>query len=312
MRIKILTPLGLSLVLTLIPLQAHAAERIATTFSNGSFFLKEGALNSGWSPITSGVSIGSISLSGDYIGLIDTGGANPNSLSIKSPAWNSPWEPVHTHTAKKVVTTQTSDGNYRILVLQTNGSVVMKDGAWNSGYWSGTLATGVKDVVLGGDNVGVIMENKDFKAKRLVPGQFSHPNNVEWKTVANHASEAVMTDTWVAVLVNGQVIAKDRGIDSWWYGASIYDYATSVQAAGNRICATTKPNWGTRIEVQCKEGALSAVPVLTYVGASKFKINANRFLAMKANGQVEAMEGTLTQNSGWMPIATGAKDIGLN
>jgi hypothetical protein len=286
----------------------RAAPRIGVKFTNGDLYLKEGGapFSGTWRQLTSGVNIGDTSFAGDYMALVNEGNSQ-KMVMLKQPAWNSPWDYINLQsggsTTKKIAMTKTSDGNYRIVILQTDGSVVMKDGAWNSGYWSGTMeASGVTDVVVGGDNVGIIKSNGDFKAKRLTPGQFSHPNNVAWQVVAKSVSKAAMTQDRVAVLTGSNVRAKDGGISGAWQAGVIYSHASSVEVTGNRICAITNPG---QLRVECKEGSLTAAPKLVYLNAVEFKTSGDYFLARKANGNVEAMQGNINQNTGWYWVNIG-------
>lgn len=291
--------LALTITLT-FPAKALAVDRIGVVFNNGDLYVKEGPHYAEWKQLTSGVDIGSINMIGNYISVIDKGGSNPHTLSLKDPLLTSTWEMIHMHNAKKVAMTKLSNGLYRIVILQTDGTVVMKDGVWNSGYWSGTLGAGVKDIVVGGDNVGVIMTNGDFMAKDLSPETTSHPNNVPWLLIAQNITEAAMTNDRLAVLKEGAVIAKEGGVNGQWYSSPIYEYASKVRLASDRICAITNPG---QLRVECKEGALSAQPVLTYLDAVDFKITPNRFMALKSDGRAEVMDGTLSRNGGWNFVA---------
>lgn len=307
--------LALTLALTLVPLQAHAEERIGVKFNNGNLYVKPGPVTAAWQQLTSGVSIGDFDLAGDYISLINTGGGNPNTMMLKQPSWNSPFNYVHLNTASKVAMTKTSDGLYRIVILQTNGSVVMKDGAWNTGYWSGTLeASGVTDIVVGGDNVGIIKSNGDFKAKKLTPGQFSHPNNTAWQLVATDVDEAAMTNTRMAILSGGAVYAKEGGITSpWAYNKGIlFDYALNVFLSDSKLCARTEPNWEGSKVLQCSEGSVSNWTKYVYVNLKDARLNQERILVLANDNSVQVLEGSLTYNSGWRTIATQANKIELN
>lgn len=305
----------LALSITLLPLRAHAEERIGVKFNNGNLHVKPGPVSAPWQQLTSGVSIGDFDLVGDYISLINTGGGNPNTMMLKQPSWNSPWDYVHLNTAAKVSMTKTSNGQYRIVVLKTDGSVYMKDGAWNSD-WIGTIeVSGVSKVVLGGDNVGLIMNNGDFKAKRLTPGQFTNPNSVAWQLVALDVNEAAMTDTRIAIRRVGAIFAKEGGISAPWFNNNnvIISYATNVRLAGDKLCATKDPAWqGNALYVECQQGSFGSQSVATYGEPTDFQISQTRFLALKPNGTVEVMEGSLSRNSGWRTIATQANGIALN
>jgi hypothetical protein len=304
--------LVLTVSLSLTPL-AHAEERIGVQFSNENLYLKSGSVTSPWNQIASGVSIFEYDLAGDYISVINSGGGNPWTAMLKQPSWNSPWNYLHLNNAGHVYMTKTSNGQYRIVIVQTDGSVVMKDGAWNSGYWSGTIVpSGASSVVLGTDNVGVRMTNGDFKVKRLVPGQFSHPNNVEWQLVATNVDSAAMSDTRIAVAQSHLVWAKEGGITAPWNQAPIFDAANLVRLAGDRLCAIR-----TDSKVECKEGSLSSEPKFTADNILGFELSKTRFLALHnysggGGGTVDVMEGSLNQNSGWRTIATGAIAIELN
>lgn len=296
------------LIMFLLPGNVLAADRVGVVLTNGDLYAKEGPRNAEWKQLTSGVDIGDFDFTGDYIGVVDkTPGPNANMFSVKEPLLTSTWNFVHLNNAKKTAISKLSNGLYRIVVLTTTGEVYMKDGVWNSGYWSGTVATGVKDIVVGGDNVGVIMTNNDFKAKQLTPGQFSHPNNASWLLVAQNVTEAAMTNDRVAVLIAGAIIGKDGGVGGQWYGENnIFVNATAVRLAGNKICAITFSS----VVVQCKEGSLSADPVYTYtttggVVVSDFRVASNRFMALNSNGDSYVMDGTLTGNNGWSFVTTG-------
>lgn len=302
------------LCLVFVPvLNVAAEERIAVKFTNGDLYLKEGGIpfSGTWRQLTSGVNVGDVSLAGDYMALVDEGNSQ-KTVTLKQPAWNSGWNFIDLEstiggTTKKVAMTKTSDGLYRIVILRSNGSVVMKDGAWNSGFWSGTLeASGVTDIVVGGDNVGIIKSNGDFKAKKLTPGQIGHPNNVSWLLVAQSVTKAAMTQDRVAIVSGGNVQAKEGGVTGAWQNTGlapgIFSFASSVELSGNRLCAITNPS---QLRVECKDGSFLNSGKMVYLDAVDFKISGDRFLALKANGDAEAMKGSLTQNSGWFFVNIG-------
>lgn len=304
---KIITLLVVVMAVILLPGNALAVDRVGVVLTNGDLYAKEGPRYAEWKQLTSGVDIADFDFAGDYIGVVDkTAGPNANMFSVKDPLLTSTWNFVHLNNAKKSAIAKLSNGLYRMVVLTTTGDVYMKDGVWNSGYWSGTVATGVKDIVVGGDNVGVIMNNNDFKAKKLTPGQFSHPNNTTWQLVSTGITGAAMTNDRVAVLKAGAVRAKDGGVTGAWNSSNIYDNATAVRLGGDRICAITFSS----IVVQCKEGGLSASPIYTYTTTggklvSDFRVTSNRFMALNSNGDSYIMDGTLTNNNGWGFVTTG-------
>jgi hypothetical protein len=301
----------------LFPLSASALDRIAVTFTNGDLYLKEGPVNAVWRQETSGVNLGNYSLSGNRISLYDAGGVNKE-VAIKEPAWNSPWNwayitnsGVPGSDATKALVCQLSDGSYRLLVLRSDGSVVMKDGPWNTGWWSSTLQPSsgtVSDIVIGGDNIGVIMSDGTFEAKQLTPGKFSHPNNTPWLTVATNVTSASMSTGLVAYRDNlNNVYAKEGGPNDTWFlnntnsPAIIYDNAAELRVAGERLCVLKINN-----NVECKENFLGSPSKLTYMSANKVEITSNRVAVTTTGNNAYLLEGPLAgPNSGWQQIGAG-------
>jgi hypothetical protein len=300
---------------------AGATDRIGVTLNDGNLYVKDGAANGPWHQQTSGVSIGGFSLNGDRIALLDQG-TSMKTVSVKEPAWNSPFNATYftdgsQPAATKALVSKLSDGQYRLLVLRADGSVVMKDGPWNTAWWSGTLQPSsgtVSDIVIGGDRIGVIMSNGDFEVKQLTPGQFSHPNNTPWQTVANNVTSASMTNNRIAIVTEGAVIVKDGDINAQWYQNIVISYASKVEVAGDRICAIKNPGWSGQINIECKEGGLTSLPVqVNQNSPSDFSLNATRVLVLRTSGVAELLEGSFNgPNSGWQTITTGATGVELN
>lgn len=307
---KLLLVISLIFVLAtlIIPLRATAAERITATLTSDNLYLKEGPVNATWQQLTSGVGIIGPSLAGDRISILDDTSSN-KTVSIKEPAWNSPWNMTHwgAPLATDQVVSQLSDGQYRLLVLRADGSVVMKDGPWNTGWWSGTIEpSGVARIAIGGDRIAVIMTNGDLKVKHLTPGQFSHPNNVSWTLVSNNVFHAEMTNTRLATTdTDMNVYAKDGDLTAPWFGdkAKIYDNINNIYAlhlGGDRICVH-KMNGS----VECKEGGLGTGSILTF-SCGEPKANATRVAVIACDTNAYVLEGSLHgPNSGWQWIGTG-------
>lgn len=297
-----------------LPTQASALDRIGATLTNGDFYLKEGPYNAGWRQETSGVTIGNFSLSVDRISLFDQGDTG-KAVSIKEPAWNSPWNRAYwtdgsTPAASKALVSQLSDGQYRLLVLRTDGSVVMKDGPYNTGWWSGTVeSSSVSDIVIGGDRIGVVMSNGDFKVKQLTPGQFSHPNNTVWDLEAIGASpnKVALTNTRIAYIDSGNnAYVKEGATNAPWFGgkAVIHSLSGRVRLAGNRVCSL---GTGARAGViECKDGALDASPVQVYSSdATDVKVTVNRVAVVTSANNALLLEGSIYgANSGWLTVGT--------
>src|SRR5437868_2185228 len=134
----------LGLIILVLPLRVNALDRIAVTLTNGDMYLKEGPVNAGWHQETSGVNISGLSLAGDNRIAFLNQGNSQKPVTLKEPYWNSQWNWVYftdggVPAATKALVSQLSDGSYRLLVLRADGSVVMKDGPWNTGWWSGTI-----------------------------------------------------------------------------------------------------------------------------------------------------------------------------
>jgi hypothetical protein len=306
-----------------LPLQAAAMDRIGVTFTNGDLYIKEGPINSAWHQETSGVNIGNYSLSGDRMSLLDVGNSQ-KPVSIKEPSWNSQWNWTYFSdggqpNASKQLVSKLSNGQYRLLVLRADGSVVMKDGPWNTGWWSGTIeASGVSDIVIGGDRIGEIMNNGDFKVKQLTPGQFSHPNNTSWNLEATGASagKAAMTNNRLAYInSSNQIQVKDGGLTDSWSQAGpgyIFDTASKVLLSANRICVLRTDNI-----VLCKDGSPGASAVKVYNNATDMSLsqsNSNRIVVMTSDHSAYALEGSIYgANSGWQFVGIGnIASIGTN
>lgn len=306
---RLLSLLGVAAisVLLFVPLQASALDRIVATFTNGDAYLKEGPTYATWEQMTAGVTIGNLSLAGDWISLVNAGDSPNNEVSVKQPNWDSPWEWTTwgTPTNTKALVSKLSNGEYRQLVLRNDGSVTIKDGTWNSGWWSGTVeSSGVTDIVIGGDNIGVIMSDGTFKAKQLTPGKFSHPNNTPWSNLASNVSEAVMSNDWIAVKdSSNNVYAKAGNVNAPWYGnhAVIYDNASKVRVSSQRLCVVKVDT-----SVECKQGALGASSKLTYSSATDVKVSSTRFVVTTSAHNAYVLEGNLYgANSGWNFIGIG-------
>ncbi len=292
---------------------AQAIQRIGVVLGDGNFYVKEGPTFAGWTKLTSGVDIGGIELVGDRIAVLDWGGG-VDDVSIKEPLVGSQWLPVFYglgNDANKMLVSHLSNGDYRLLVLKTDGSVVMKDGPWNASWWSGTIATGVEDIFIGDDSIGVINSNGDFLAKQLTPGQFSHPNNVSWNLVATDAATAAISSVRVAYIDStGNLYAKRGGITAQWFNnkAVIYDNAAQVETVGNRLCVI-KFNY----DAECKQGGLDAPSLLVAEDIADLRLGAI-ILLLENSGWVSYRSGYL-YDGGPTPtgsLAQGAIGIALN
>jgi hypothetical protein len=310
------------LAIITLPLQASALDRVAATFTNGDAYLKEGPINAPWHQETSGVDIGNYSLSGNRISLLDQGNSQ-KFVNVKEPSWDSPWNGVYwtdggAPAATKALVSQLSNGQNRLLVLRADGSVIMKDGPWNTGWWSGTIEpSNVSDIVIGGDRIGVIMNNGDLKVKQLTPGQFSHPNNTAWdiETTGATAGKASMTNTRIAYIdSNNNVFIKEGSTTAPWFGnkTTIHSLSSRVRLAGNRVCSL---GMGIRTGVvECKDGSLDRIPTQVYNNdATDVKITQTRIGVVTTSSNAYLLEGSIyAANSGWQRIAGNATSLELN
>jgi hypothetical protein len=303
------------LAVVAMPLQAGALDRLGVTLTNGDFYLKEGTVNSAWHQETSGVNIGNYSLSGDRISLLDQGNTQ-KFVNIKEPGWNSQWNATYFSDgsqpfASKQLVSKLSDGQYRLLVLRDDGSVVMKDGPWNTGWWSGTVEpSNVADIAIGGDRIGVVMNTGEFKVKQLTPGKFSHPNNTSWDVEATDASanKVAISSTRIAYIdANNNAYVKEGATNSQWFGNKtvIHSLSNRIRLAGNRSCSL---GMGIRAGVvECKEGALDSLPVQVYSSdASDVKVSTSRVGVVTTGNNAYVLEGSLHgANSGWQMLGLG-------
>lgn len=289
----------------LAPLPASALDRIGVTFTNGDMYVKEGLVNAGWNRMTGGVSIGNFSLSDTRMSIVDTGAPNP-AVSIKEPGVGSQWQATYYGSgftpATKALVSKLSNGQYRLLVLLSNGNVLMKDGPYNTGWWSGTVATSASDIMIGGDNIGVVTTGGTFEAKRLTPGQFSHPNNTPWVTESTNVTAAAMGGDMIAFKGSNNVVyAKQASLTTGW--AFMYDNVSKIRTNGQRICVIKVGNY-----VECKQGGLSGTSVRVYDQASDVQLNeaGTRIAVLTATNNAYLLEGTLYgANSGWQFFGMG-------
>lgn len=314
-RIVLTLNLIFCLAIVAFPAQTFAADRIMTILTNGDAYLKEGGINSGWRQLTAGVSIGSLSLSGDRMTVFDQGSPN-KTVSIKEPAFNSQWDATYygsSPSASKALVSQLSNGQYRLLVLRADGSVIMKDGPYNAGWWSGTVeASGVSDIVIGGDRIGIVTSGGDFKVKHLTPGQFSHPNDVAWSLQTTNVASASLTNQHLAIVdISGNVRGKSGSINAGWWGDVLYNNTSKVHLSGYRMCVLKTSN-----NVECKEGDINYFNVtskLVYDSATDVKINSNRIAVRTSGNNAFVLEGPIYgANSGWQQIGTNVGSLELN
>lgn len=312
----------LALGIIIFPLQASAADRIAATFPNGDIYLKEGGLSSDWHQLTSGVNVGNLSIAGDRVSVLDSGGFNKE-VAIKEPSWNSAWNWTYWGSQPYAIyqsVSQLSNGQPRLVVQISDGSFMVKDGPWNTGWWSGTLdlpAGGVSNFVIGGDRIGIITSAKDFYIKQLTPGQFSHPNNTQWQLVANNVLAAVMNNNLIAYQDNssGNVYAKEGAVNAPWTGnhAVIYDnllHSGDLRVGGDRLCVVKVSHM-----IECKQGGMATMSIPTWDGGASVDVSSTR-VAVRSIDLVNSwvLEGSLHgPNSGWQKISSdGVFQIDLN
>jgi hypothetical protein len=313
---KILLKLSIiisGVIVIALPLQASALDRLVATFSNGNMYLKEGALTSPWHQLTSGTNTGNVSLAGNRIVLANLNNLN-NETAVKEPNWDSPWQWAYWGQpfTSASYTSLLSDSNYRLVVLRNDGTIILKDGPWNTGWWSGTLTlpTGnLSNVVVGGDRMGVIMDTGNFYVKQLTPGQFSHPNNTVWQLEATGVANAKMTNSRIVYeeQSTGYLYGKDGDITAPWFGNHAVLYSGMSKSAaydlgGNRLCAVKA---GSTIE--CKEGGLGVGSKLTWNGGTDVSVSSNR-IAVQSSDLINSwvLEGSvLGANSGWQWISSG-------
>jgi hypothetical protein len=303
------------LAVVILPLQAGAMDRIAVTFTGGDLYLKEGPVNAGWHQETRGVTISTYSLSGDRMSLLDWG-SNQKYVNIKEPNWDSQWNPTYFSdggqpTAVNQLVSKLSNGQYRLLVLRSDGSVVMKDGPWNGGWWSGTIEpSNVASIAIGGDRIGIVMNNGDFKVKQLTPGQFSHPNNTPWDLEATDAvaNKVSISSTRIAYIdSNFRAYVKEGGTNAPWFDNKtvIHSPVRSIWLSGDRTCALgVAPRDGV---VECKEGALNSLPTQVYSSdALDVSLTSNRIGIVTTSHNAYVLEGSIHgANSGWQMLGLG-------
>jgi GH25 family lysozyme M1 (1,4-beta-N-acetylmuramidase) len=116
--------------------------RIGVVHSDGSVYVKEGALSAGWTLETGGGT--QVVVSGDRIGVLHSDG----SVYVKEGALSAGWT-LETGGAEQIALS-----GDRIAVLHTDGSVYVKEGSLSAGW---TLETGGgTQVALSGDRIGVL------------------------------------------------------------------------------------------------------------------------------------------------------------
>ncbi|MBA2250522.1 MAG: hypothetical protein H0W12_10075 [Chitinophagaceae bacterium] len=128
-----------------------APGRIGVLDNNGNVYVKEGALDAGWSLESSGVN--SFALAGNRIGVLDNNG----NVYVKEGALDAEWvwESSEVHSFALA-------GN-RIGVLDNNGNLNVKegalDGAWVLESWN------VQSFALAGNRIGVLDNNGNVNVK---------------------------------------------------------------------------------------------------------------------------------------------------
>ncbi len=285
-----------------------AVDRIVGEFTSGDLWMKEGPTFAVWDQMTGGVEVGDYALAGDWLTVLDAN-SGVEDVSIKEPFRNSKWHMVFGglgFDAKKVATTQRSDGLYRLVVLDTSGKLWLKEGTKNSGWWSSAMGPEsgtIAKLSASRDRIVVLMQDGKLLGKELVPGAYSHPAAIEWKLLAEGGTDFALTEDRIAYVdSSNRVNIKEGGFSNTWYSGGpgyVFDTAKSVRLFNDKACYINLSN-----NAYCKQGSLGATTVLTYESVADVQLSHNRYGVVTLDKSAHIMEGPLYNNpNGWGFIA---------
>jgi hypothetical protein len=214
-------------------------------------------------------------------------------------------------------------GGTRIAILQTNGTLIIKDGAINSNWI--TVGQNVSSFSLSGDRIGMINTSGEFYAKEgaLSSSWIFINSNVKkiglngtrigyirndnsfhvkegsintsgWNYMADAVSKFQLEGDRVAILqTDGHIHFKDGTFNSNWiglYGAN----ATDFQMAADRIIYRT-----TSGDLKGIDSPVISFPFTTIASSvSDFYLQGNRLGYISNNNELFVKEGSITSTWG--------------
>jgi hypothetical protein len=237
---------------------------------NGTLFVKEGGLTSGW--VLESSNVRSFALQGDRIGVLQ----NDGTLFVKEGPLTALWTWESTNVKSFALE------GARIGVLQNDGTVYVKEGSLDA-LWTWE-SSNVQSVALAGDRIGVLQNDGTLFVKE---GSLDALWTVEALWVKSFALEG----SRIGVLSNdsnGTLSVKEGPLTAGWTVEALW--VKSFALAGDRIGVLSNDSNGT---LSVKEGPLTAGWMVEGSNAQTFALVGNRIAVLDGSGNLSVQEGSL-------------------